>query len=147
MSKSLIYGLADPTDHRIWYIGVTRKVFKRVKVHENPERWADLSLQYCQWRISLAKRGLKPELVYVDESVDDKAHKREQEWIKKGLALGWPLTNCVADSTLAERELRNRIVADYIHDKRLLDQISKSYDTSLLKFAKDPELRKVGGFE
>ena len=85
-----IYGLIDPRDHQVYYIGqsihpVVRWQQHLIKSKGSPSKNA--------WLKELANKGMAPDIRILAETTPLYAHKVEQEWIEQGKELGWPLTN------------------------------------------------------
>lgn len=86
-----IYCLIDPFTNHIRYIGKAERPNDRLSKH-----CCDQSITYrTNWIKSLITKGERPILAILDVLSDsDDWQKAEIEWIAKGRALGWPLTNC-----------------------------------------------------
>ena len=91
-----IYGLVDPTDHSVHYVGKTT----------NPEeRWSDHLHDGCiaseatmnaraLWIRGLLDRGAAPFMVILEHVRPFRLWpERERWWIAEGRRLKWPLTN------------------------------------------------------
>jgi len=89
METASIYGLKDPRDGSIRYIGKSEDPERRFKGHLTDKAYSPKTI----WLDRLHAEGLQPELVIFDEVSADVWRRVEQRWITKGLALGWPLTN------------------------------------------------------
>ncbi len=87
-----IYGLVDPESNEIRYIGKSIRPIERLQNHMNDKS----KCHRAHWLQSLKSKGLKPELVIFESisgSDDWSWQESEKYWIKRGKALGWPLTN------------------------------------------------------
>lgn len=90
-----IYGLCDPRDNLIYYVGMSVDAQKRYQQHLYGCLGND---KYKQWMNELKKLGLTPILVIL-ETIDkgphayDLAIKAEELWISKLLKDGQPLLN------------------------------------------------------
>lgn len=87
-----IYGLVDPETKEIRYIGKSIRPIERLQNHMNDKS----KCHRANWLQGLKKKGLKPELVIfemIQGSNDWSWQESEKYWIKRGRALGWPLTN------------------------------------------------------
>lgn len=88
-----IYGLYDPRNQNLRYIGKTNNVRKRFHghMHEN------LNTHKSNWIANLKRNGLNPILKIIEEIQDDgddeKWQQREIYWIQKSLDDGHALTN------------------------------------------------------
>jgi len=80
--KHVIYGLVDPT-RGIRYIGYTsRSLRKRLRAHL-VESQKKATCHRHHWIRSLISRGLKPEIVELEECTEKNWMKRERYWILK----------------------------------------------------------------
>jgi len=89
METVFIYGLKDPRDGQIKYIGKTNKPEQRLRGHLADKGYSAKTM----WLDHLRAEGLDPELVVLDDVPVATWRRAEQHWINKGLAMGWPLTN------------------------------------------------------
>lgn len=108
-SNFLIYGLLDPRDRLIRYVGKSSSGITRAKQHLQPSRRAGENPDTNTWLDNLTDDGAKYEIVVLDYVDDPLAHSRdcwwwtginstalydrERWWIAYGRASGWPLTN------------------------------------------------------
>lgn len=89
-----IYKLLDPRNEKVRYVGCSANVQRRYKQHLCPADWrTDL---IAQWVRLLASKGLKPQLVVIQEVVWERGEETEQYWIDRYRADGHKLYN--ADS-------------------------------------------------
>lgn len=93
-SPGVIYALKDPTTKRIRYIGKSSEVQRRYRNHlsafhrnKSPRRRVN------RWLSKLAREGLKPPLIILQECLPGMLDACEIEWIAKGRAKGWNLCN------------------------------------------------------
>lgn len=85
-----IYGLVDPRTKQIRYIGKSIRPKGRYTDHLNDKS----KTHKVHWIQSLLKKGLKPELVILEQlNDDDNWQEYEKNWIKKGKENGWDLVN------------------------------------------------------
>lgn len=85
-----IYGLVDPVSKQIRYIGKSIRPKGRYTDHLNDKS----KTHKTNWIQSLLKKGLKPELVILEQLNDDENWQEyEKQWIKKGKENGWNLVN------------------------------------------------------
>lgn len=91
-----IYGLIDPSNHLISYIGKTSDLYERWEQHVGD---ASHSIK-AEWIKKLAASNVKPLLVVLD-MVEDGGDvlNAERWWIAHGLRHGWPLTNTTYGTT------------------------------------------------
>lgn len=87
-----IYGLKDPRDGKVYYIGKSDNPRARLACHlcdgTNPKK--------VTWLDGLFALGLRPELVILEELGGDGDWRAvEQRWISDGLDRGWPLINMI----------------------------------------------------
>ena len=90
MQTTFIYGLKDPRDGLIHYIGKSNTPKLRIEDHLADKESNEIKVQ---WIETLLSDDLLPELVILEE-VDRKGwSENERQWIAKGNLEGWPLTN------------------------------------------------------
>jgi len=85
-----IYGLKDPRDGKIYYVGKSNNPKYRLYQHVQDKSINQLKIS---WIENLLNDGLEPELVILQEVKIEEWPECEIEWIEKGLSEGWPLTN------------------------------------------------------
>lgn len=91
MDKAYIYGLKDPRDNAIRYIGKSTKPAQRLRAHLKDRT---INVQKAEWIDELQKLGLKPELAILQEVTEGHDWREaERDWIRRGFAKGWPLVN------------------------------------------------------
>ena len=92
IEKCLIYGLVDPTDLLVRYVGLSSSGMERPKSHTQPH---NLNLKtYCaSWIRGLAARGSIPLIVVLELCSKEQLCAQERWWIAFGRACGWSLTN------------------------------------------------------
>lgn len=86
-----IYGLIDPTVHKVSYIGRTINLYERLDAHIDEVAKTIKG----DWIRRLRASGLRPTLVVLDSFEDGPADAIEQWWIEFGRRAGWPLTNMI----------------------------------------------------
>jgi len=85
-----IYALADPETKEIRYIGKSFRVKERLMNHLNDSS----KTHKTNWIKSILKKGLRPELVILEELSDSEDWQaREIFWIKTAKESGWRLVN------------------------------------------------------
>jgi hypothetical protein len=93
--KVYIYGLADPRDRKIRYVGHTIDLDQRTGQHlTDPAKTPKTA-----WIAELAALGLRPIMVELDEVDYAERFTVEYRWIYLGRQRGWPLTNTSAMKT------------------------------------------------
>lgn len=95
-----IYGLVDPRTNGVRYVGQTNKRPEiRMRGHMCGGYPHQTHSPASAWIRELRDKGLKPRVVELDYIKDEGprnhplANQLEREWINKGVALGWDLTN------------------------------------------------------
>ena len=89
MSNVDIYGLIDPRDREIKYVGQTNNLMRRLKQH-----LADRGdTTKCDWIKELHLQGMKPQLVRLDTTTKEEAHAVENWWILFCRHQGWQNVN------------------------------------------------------
>jgi len=91
--STFIYALKDPETGKIRYIGKSNNPQKRFGGHYNEARLGKEKNHKCDWIISLAKRGLKPELEILDEVPFPEWKFWETEYIRVFKIIGMKLVN------------------------------------------------------
>jgi hypothetical protein len=86
-----IYGLVDPIDGKIRYIGMTKDPSKRLRRYKG---WRGSNREMTDWLMYLGAKKLEPRMDILEKSGNyTKMKKRERYWIAKGFSEGWPLLN------------------------------------------------------
>jgi hypothetical protein len=90
-----IYALCEPGTNDYRYVGRTKNVKSRLGAHLSEAKvvFSFLYGRRCKWLNSLIVKGLKPDLVILEETNSDIAHLREYYWITKLKEDGFNLTN------------------------------------------------------
>jgi len=88
--KTFIYGLTDPETGEMRYVGKSNNPKVRYRYHlkdksTNPHKTA--------WIHKLTERGLKPNLIILEETTSEQWEERERYWIKHYRDEGAPLVN------------------------------------------------------
>lgn len=87
-----IYGLIDPRDELIHYIGLTVDLRKRMVNHLSVKRVVKLKVD--AWILELRQLGLTPLVTVLDTAEGtDEGHEKETELIRKYYIEGHPLKN------------------------------------------------------
>lgn len=94
----LIYGLQDPRNKRIRYIGQSCRGLRRPAEHLEPARLEAEKRTHCaKWIKSLLKIGLTYDVIVLEYVVEAALlDAAEVRWIAHGFAAGWSLTNHTA---------------------------------------------------
>lgn len=102
MTTYSIYGLVDPFEQRVRYIGMTKDAQKRYKQHLDPRKAS-------QWVQDILKRGMEPLLQIIEDNIIDlaQAKEREKHWIHFYEGKNCPLENLVHNEA-AHREREER---------------------------------------
>lgn len=90
--EMFIYGLANPANKEIFYVGKTNDLAKRFYQHmrgANGHNNKDLKSFIYQLKF----KKLQPMLLTLEECSDDLVDSREKYWINYGFENNWPLTN------------------------------------------------------
>lgn len=89
----IVYGLIDPEDEIIKYIGKSRNGIQRAQKHTLPHYLQD-DTKKIRWIKELLKKGLKPKVVILEEHSSDKQIvEAEIRLIRQFKSSGIPLTN------------------------------------------------------
>lgn len=93
--KAYIYGLADPRDRKIHYVGHTINLDQRLAQHITDAAQTTKTT----WLTELAVLGLRPLMIELDVVDYAERFTVEYRWIYLGRQRGWPLTNTSAMKT------------------------------------------------
>jgi hypothetical protein len=108
-----IYGLVDPRDRRVRYVGQTNDVEERLRCHTKYASAISREGQKAKgrWTQALLAEGLRPQIVVLEVVPFAVADTAERRWIAFGAKLGWYLFNVTINprqlDLLADVELRN----------------------------------------
>ena len=86
-----IYGLIDPRDGEIHYIGWSTRPEMRLREHIKCNKGTCKGV----WIKELREDGLEPSMKFLEVTNLYDVQSIEQGWIEEGRKLGWPLTNMV----------------------------------------------------
>ena len=95
-SKNLVYGLVDPRDGRLCYVGKAETpLFSRLDRHLSEARGKKSQSHKCNWIRNLLAAGLRPEVVILEDGfVSSQALSEAEVWnIAYWKFLGCRLTN------------------------------------------------------
>jgi len=126
-----IYALIDPFSKEIRYIGKSIRPKERLTNHCN-----DHSTTWrTNWIQSVLKKGSRPVLLILESlNNNDDWQASETEWISKGRAKGWRLTNCTDGGDGLHnppQEVKDKIIKTWIgrkhseRTKKLIGEKSK----------------------
>jgi len=87
-----IYGLVDPRDKRVRYVGKSLSPTKRLEVHLKDK----CNLGKALWIEELQKHKLKPEIIILDKGDEHDWQSRERFWIAEYRRKEPELTNILA---------------------------------------------------
>jgi hypothetical protein len=93
LSKHLIYALLDPRNGEIRYVGKSSSGLQRAQSHGGPKRLAADDTHKGRWIRVLAEQGLRYQIRVLEETTAEDLARAEVDWIARGHALGWNLTN------------------------------------------------------
>ena len=90
-----IYGILSPVSHKIRIVGQSTRE-PRIRLNEHYSHGVNGRF-VCEaealWMQALKKEGLRPDIVVLEECTAEELDTKEQDWIKKGKELDWPLLN------------------------------------------------------
>lgn len=91
--RCIIYGLVDPSDLLVHYVGLSSRGLKRPREHRLASD-KSASPDCGRWVAALQSRGLDFDIVILEEvETDTQLQTAERWWIAYGRLSGWPLTN------------------------------------------------------
>lgn len=88
-----IYGLVDPRDRKLRYIGKAHDPHRRYIQHLSVARHAKRRTYRDNWILKLLTLGLKPGLEILEECDEGTWEESERFWIKEAMQAGLKLTN------------------------------------------------------
>lgn len=103
----VVYGLTDPRDGRIRYVGQTGRFEQRLKDHRaSRHRRINGGADLLAWLTGLSVDC--GAVVLELASTRDAAKEAEARWIRDGLRFGWPLVNVLkrGNSRAAEGDFK-----------------------------------------
>lgn len=89
--QGIVYGLRDPRDQRIRYVGQTVKKKARRRSHELNHFQGNI--EKCNWVRELRSAGVYPEMVDLEICAWSELLEREHYWIQRLVAEGCDLLN------------------------------------------------------
>ena len=99
---NLIYGLIDPSDRLIHYVGLSSRGLERPREHRHAAK-SD-GVDCVKWIRELQSKGLDYEITVLEALENDSSlSAAERWWIAYGRACGWPLTNCTDGGEYSRR--------------------------------------------
>lgn len=142
MQTTFIYGLKDPRDGKIYYIGKSNYPKLRFEAHLADKASNKFK---TEWINGLLGSDLLPELDILEEVVRSEWQEKEKQWIAKGISEKWPLTNMTAGGTgLTERLLVDWSEVMYMYlPPELLDKFNGFEFKKQTKIARDIALRML----
>ncbi len=96
-----VYGLIDPRDKMIHYIGSAINAFERLDGHLSDAR----DTSKTRWIAELKSLGLRPGVIILAIVPIETRFIDEYKWIYLGKISGWPLTNTAAMKTQKYNDL------------------------------------------
>ncbi len=108
-TPSYVYGLLDPRDRLVHYIGRAGDVQRRIQRHRQDQD----SSQKSAWVCELHELGLTFEWLILSRAIPGYYMvELEARWICEGIKRGWPLTNKEAQDPHILRSLERRMPQD-----------------------------------
>jgi hypothetical protein len=92
-SSFLIYGLIDPRDGEIRYVGKSSNGLTRPRSHTHPNKLTKDQSPKGIWLRALAKINLQPSIIILDISTKEQLSFDERAWIRRLRERGVVLTN------------------------------------------------------
>ena len=122
-----VYGLVDPRDVKIYYIGVTLDgPESRLRKHiKDINTYRACNDKKNKWLMELRSIGLRPTCTVLEVADNSERFFVERRWIRKGLELDWPLTNDknTAYCKAADKKRTNKKVLPTIEQLRLVTDL------------------------
>lgn len=82
-----VYGLVDPQDHEVHYVGCSIHPVIRWQEHLDEQRKSN------GWLEGLKRLDLKPDIRILETAARSELVETEAKWIEFGTVAGWPLSN------------------------------------------------------
>ena len=124
MKTTFIYGLKDPRDGLIYYVGKSNHPKMRLEQH----LIESINDSKMLWIGDLLSNGYEPELVILEEVSRQYWREAERQWISKGRKDGWPLVNLTnGGDGLTEQCDEFRMVTSYMTQNMRDAFLSLSY--------------------
>lgn len=113
---NIVYGLIDPRDGSLRYVGKSTSGLHRARQHARPFALKNEFTHKANWVRSLVAAGLTPEIEVLEEAVREVLADAEHFWIAYFRGLGCDLTNLTdgGDGTLGWKpsdEVKSKISA------------------------------------
>jgi hypothetical protein len=107
MSMVKIYAIKNPISDEVIYVGASCNPRSRYSAHVSGNSWHPITYRHKQLML-MKLLGVKPELVILDETTNDKAKELEQYWIDFYKASGHKLTQFKTSTYPRETHLNYR---------------------------------------
>lgn len=145
MRPGLIYGIYEPGAKWPRYIGKTDDFPRRIKGHLKTWEGRDKKCAGSHsgnWLMLLHRKGIKPEFKVLQECLPGMLDIAEQEWIARGRAKGWKLTNCrEGGESGAMSEATKARLSDYSKAKWQDPEYVKRWEAGTTHLRLSPEVR------
>ena len=126
--KVQIYGLVDPRDEKIKYIGKANNSYNRLKGHiYECKKENKTNNKKVNWIKTLVKLGLKPELEILDEVEESNWQFWEQWWIELFKSWNFDLKNSTKGGDGAHDVSKRKKVSEETKKKRSIG-LKRSYN-------------------
>lgn len=94
VNHGTIYGLVDPRDNKVFYIGSTLYILNRARWHCKYDNPSKLAKSYRTRKDHLRVLGLEPRILILEDDLSPlELSSKENTWIRRGFDAGWPLSN------------------------------------------------------
>lgn len=117
MTQTFIYGLINPEDDTVFYVGKTNSPQARLAAHLSLHS-SDNNRHKKNKIRKIKQRGFVPELKILEQCEMSAWKDREKHWIAYGRANGWPLTNIVNGGEGAEWDYWEQVASPYLNPTR-----------------------------
>ena len=97
-TQYLIYGLIDPRDNQMRYVGATKNIYKRLSRHMAGNK---SNVDRVSWLESLKSENLVPSVFDIDEVDEREWEEAERFWIEYYQHLGMPSSESSALSSVS----------------------------------------------
>lgn len=118
VSRFFIYGLVDPRNRQLRYVGKSMSGMVRPKSHSYPSRMAE-NTHKAHWVKSVVASGFKPTIIVLEEfESEDGLNEAEQFYIAYFRFLGCPLTNATEGGEGATGHRASEVTRTKMSEKR-----------------------------
>jgi hypothetical protein len=132
-AQSYIYGLFDPADQVVRYVGQTTRPNARLCMHKSANPNPNNGSMAKEWIAGMLQEDRLPCMIILEICDFSVAHQREAEWYKYLCAAGYPILN---NTSKFNRPNTSRTAKPYKRD--LTHKVFSIIEVDLLYISHDP---------